>query len=92
MAQNPQMEAQGEVVQSLFYAMLVVPMANIFDDVSYASPRMLGKPKWPHMWVIEKSNYRGKALIIEEWDNIHDPILKTNPKSLKEVAYESEKD
>lgn len=58
MAQNPPMETQGEVAQSLFDAMHVVPMANIFDNISYAFPGIIEKTKGIHMWVVEKKARR----------------------------------
>lgn len=87
MAQNPQMEVQGEVMKSLFDAMHAEPIANIFNDTSYALLGILDKQKWIRTGVVEKKKTnRDQAQIMEEWDNIHDPILKTNPNSLREEA------
>lgn len=78
------MEAQGQVAQSLFDAMHATLMTNIFYNISYASLGILEKPKWIHTWAMDKKSHMNQTLIAEEWDNIHEPILKTNPKSLRE--------
>lgn len=68
--------------------MCVRSKAKFFYDTSYASPGILEKLKWICTRAMDKKAHRDQALIMEEWDNIHDPILKTKPKSLREATYE----
>lgn len=83
------MEAQVEETQSLFDTMIATLVTNIFDDISYALLGMQEKLEWIHVWVMDKQiTHRDQRKIKEEWNNIHDPVLVKNPKTLREGACE----
>lgn len=82
------MATQEEVVGSFSDAFLMAPMAHVFSKISYATLGMPKNTKWPHTWAMQKASHRNKVLLVEEWDNIYDPKLKTNPKGLREAACE----
>lgn len=89
MAEISHVEVQGEATQSFFDVMQAISAIYVFEDVSCTSPGILEKPERVNTQAMDKpKNYRDQSLIKEEWDNIHDPILANNPKSLREVAYE----
>lgn len=53
------------------------------------SPGTLEKLEWVHIRALDKpKTTRDQSQIKEEWDNIHEPILAKNPKTLKEGACE----
>lgn len=60
----------------------------VHEDLSYAMPGIPDKPKRENTMQLDRPKYyRNQKRAEEEWDNIHDPHLAKNPKSLREAAY-----
>lgn len=89
MTKSSHKEIQGEATQSFLKAIWASHVVNVYENISYAMPGILDKPKWVNTLELEKPKiYRNQIQVQDDWDNIHDPHLTKNPKYLREGACE----